>query len=393
MEQQIKFSRIAGIVRTLPAILLLLSAGCKSVDKKPESQIAATERSDNTTLVLSGETVKLPIDTSVSARFFSFSAQPVNGKDYFVYSDLVSHSILIYDFKESRLVKKIHFAKDGPNGVGEDQLFCYFKNFDSIFITSQYSIYLTDSSGRVKRKYDLMNNDRKIGLQARFSGFMPFIITGTNAYFSVVPDLSPTNLSQMKDWPAAARLELISGKISLDYFLPEQYSKGVYGGNFLYPYFCYNQHSGKFIFSFSADNNLYQTDFDTLNISFSGKSKYIGNEIKPAGKAATESSEERTRFALLSDSYGPVYYDPYRKKYLRVAEQKLDEQSFQAKKWSKKKSIIILDENFNITGESDLDPNINVYSIFFTPGGVYVQFRDENDEDNVVIRKLDYSNK
>jgi hypothetical protein len=88
-----------------------------------------------------------------------------------------------------------------------------------------------------------------------------------------------------------------------------------------------------------------------------------------------------------------VYYDPYRNKYLRIAEQKLDDANFQAKKWSKKKSVIILDEHFNITGESDLDPNINVYSFFFTPGGVYVQYRDENDEDHVVLRKLDYSNK
>jgi hypothetical protein len=393
MDQRIKNYRIKNSWRILLVVLLGIAAGCKSSDKKAEPATEKRDRSDKAALVLSAETVKLPIDTSVSARFFSFSAQAVNGNDYFAYSDLVSHSILIYDFKKGQLIKKIRFPKDGPNGMGEDQLFCWFKNFDSIFITSQYAIYMADTNGTVKRKYDLMNNSRKIGLQARFSGFMPFIINGTNAYFSVLPDLSPTNMAQMKDWPAAAKLDLVSGKISLDYFLPEQYSKGIYGGNFLYPYFCYNQQNGKFVFSFSADNNLYQTDLDTVNTSFSGNSKYISGEIKPAGKAATESSEERTRFSLFSDSYGPVYYDPYRNKYLRIAEQKLDDANFQAKKWSKKKSVIILDEHFNITGESDLDPNINVYSFFFTPGGVYVQYRDENDEDHVVLRKLDYSNK
>lgn len=341
-------------------------------------------------MVVGKDTLNLPLDSTASSRFFSYNTQRINGQDYIIFSDLVSHSLLIYNIEKSELVKKISLPEDGPNGFGKDQKFCFLKNFDTIFISSQYNLFVIDSSGLIKRKYNLLSNDRKIGVQVRLSGFMPLVVLNSFAYFSVLPDLAPTDLSHLENWPVLGKLNLNSGEISFVYNLPEIYSKGIYGGNYLYPYFCFNRNTGNFIFSFAAENNLYETDLKSTDKSIPANSIHLDKRIEPAKPDEVETSEDRTRFALLTDSYGPIYYDPYRNLYLRIAQKKLDAQSFQSKKWSKTSFIMLLDEELQIIGESQID-NLNLYSLFFTPEGVYAQLKTSTSEDYVSFQKLEYS--
>ncbi|WP_315816506.1 hypothetical protein [Paraflavitalea speifideaquila] len=65
-----------------------------------------------------------------------------------------------------------------------------------------------------------------------------------------------------------------------------------------------------------------------------------------------------------------------------------------AKKKERERSLIILNENFKVIGESVLNDGLDAFkSIFFTPdGGIYIRIKAE-DEQAIHFVRLEYSDK
>lgn len=86
--------------------IILSLAGCK------QRKVA-----DIYTLQASDSFLEYPIDTDTRLPKFRVWTFEVGGKEYLTF-DNNGDEILIYDLLLGRLMKKIHFDKEGANGVG-----------------------------------------------------------------------------------------------------------------------------------------------------------------------------------------------------------------------------------------------------------------------------------
>jgi hypothetical protein len=178
------------------------------------------------------------------------------------------------------------------------------------------------------------------------------------------------------------------GSKELYYQLPEIYQENLYGYSFLDYSYCHNDR-GNFVFSFAADTNIYETNLKDYHVAYYGKSRFQAGPIKPVTKEDLRRDDSYKLYAL-RDSYGPIFYDPYKKRYLRQAKQKITEADFLAKNTSKKRTVIIFNEQFKIIGESETDDQFSFSSIFFTEsGGIYARV-NPGDEHALHFARLVY---
>lgn len=158
---------------------------------------------------------------------------------------------------------------------------------------------------------------------------------------------------------------------------------------------CYD--GTRFIYSFHYDEYIYVTSPDHESVDkIKIKSKYI-SEIK-----FTENMNgDPMKIASENPKYGNLYYDKYRNVYYRIAypENNIssNENFIEMYAYGRKTfSIIILDKNFNIIGET-LFPDFiyNPAVIFIREDGLYIcnsHYKNPNfDEDRLEFTKFQLS--
>lgn len=297
-----------------------------------------------------------------------------NGASCISFYDRLSESVVIYDFASQKPLKKIKLKKI----IKGDKFYktsVYVKNYDSLYITNFDKLYLLDSAGKIKRKITFNN----VETMAFFETPLPVVTKGHSTIMGVHPFVSEKSLSDIKDWKVLCDFDLDKGSCDLRYSLPRVYRKGLYGRRFMQFSYCYND-KNNLVFSFPADPNIYETDLADYHVAYNGKSRFQNAPIEPVSKAALEKDEGGKEYAL-RDSYGPIYYDTNKKRYLRIAKQKLSPEEFASKTVQRKVSIIVFDQQFKIIGEFLCNNDYLLDTIFFTSdGGVYAQanVKDEN---------------
>jgi hypothetical protein len=179
-------------------------------------------------------------------------------------------------------------------------------------------------------------------------------------------------------YPISGIGKLFALKCDLHYSLPVIYKKGLYGRRFLQYSYCYND-KNNFVFSFPADSNIYESNLTDYHISYPGKSRFQQGSIEPVSRKSLENDEGGKEYTF-RDSYGPIYFDPYKKRYLRIAKQKVSKEAYVAKTTSRKSSIIVFDEHFKIIGEFICSDDYLLDTIFFTPdGGMYARINPKDE--------------
>lgn len=144
---------------------------------------------------------------------------------------------------------------------------------------------------------------------------------------------------------------------------------------FRIPYACYNKDSYLITVSFPADHYLYSFNCrdNSVEKKFAG-SKYIKETvpIHTSAKKEIDNETELTHYAR-TDTYSNILYDKFNKVYYRIAELKSKTVS---RLHAKKLSVIILDKDFKISGETLLtDPFISTYRYtpFVSEKGLHLQ--------------------
>jgi hypothetical protein len=305
----------------------------------------------------------------------SFNYFKHNGAAFISFYDRGSKSINIYNFLSENLVNRIPLRK-WVNSSKLDKASVYIKNFDSIFVTTNKALYLLDSTGAVKKRIDFPNDPDKLGY---FSNTTPAVINGNLLYIGIKPFIDEKSLKAHKEWRVLYGIDIQHGSKKRYYSLPDIYQKNLYGYAFLEYSYCFNAR-GHFVFSFAADTNIYETDLNDYHIAYYGKSRFQNASILPVTKEDLR-REDSFKFYSLRDSYGPIFFDPYKKRYLREAKQKKGEAEYLANTSGKKRSIIIFNEDFKIIGESEINGDFSLSSVFFTPDGrIYtrVKISDEH---------------
>jgi hypothetical protein len=304
------------------------------------------------------------------------------GVAFISFLDGRSQCVTVYDFSTQQRIKKIKLKKWLKNQpLYKNSV--YIRNFDSIFITNQTTLYLFDSTGNLKKSIDF--DDKKYAV---FDNSRPMVIQQNLLYMGVRPYVSETSLPELKRWRLLYEFDLQHATKHLAYSLPEIYQKNLYGYNFLDYSYCYNN-KGNVVFSFPADTNIYETDLRNYHMAYFGKSRYQIGNIAPVPEDAIKNDKAYREYRL-RDSYGSIYYDPFKKRYLRLARQKVSETDFQAKTGIKKQSIIIFDEYFKVIGEPSVIGDFSFSSLFFTEKGQMYARVNSKDEYALNFIRLAY---
>lgn len=360
----------------LLAILILTQIGCNDQSQPvPNTFVAIPPAYRNIHLIALADTLHFPLAPATYNEIKSFNYFIAHNKPYISFYDRRSESVNIYDFQSCEPVKMIRLKKK----IKDKRFYktsVYTKNFDSIYVTNLDKLYLIDSSGKIYVKTQFLGD---IESMAYYETPVPPVIKNNMIYMGVRPFVKETSLKAIGDWKVLCGFDLTKEAHQLHYPLPAVYRKGLYGRRFLQYSYCYNNR-GNFVFSFPADCNIYETNLSNHHLAYLAKSKLQTDSIEPVSSESLEKDEGGKEFAL-RDSYGPIYFDPHTKRYLRLFHQKVSKEVYESKSFNTTNSFVVLDEHFKIIGEFPFTYDCDLDTIFFTlEGRIYAQVnkKDEN---------------
>ncbi|AEV99035.1 hypothetical protein A4D02_10780 [Niastella koreensis] len=332
------------------------------------------------------DTISIPLNDSTFNAIKSVNVFSQNGKEYLAFFDQRSGSLNIYTLRFPQPIKRIPVKEWLHHSLYKTTV--YVKSFDSVFVFNQNKLYLLNSVGKIKKSVEFV--EKPDNAFALFDNNNPPVFKGNHLFAGVRPYVKETSLDDLKKWKVLYAFDLHNKKASLHYHLPELYQKNIFGYSFLDYSYCYNNH-GRFVFSFAADTCIYETNLADFHAAYFAKSQYQDAPITPVSKEELSTGEKQLENYITKDSYGPVYFDPYKNRYLRVVKSKISEAEYKAKKLDRTQRLLIFNENFKIIGESEIDKTIWLNTLFFTKeGGIYAQTK-AGDEFALHFIRLAYS--
>lgn len=336
---------------------LFLSVAC-STDKKYGA--CHLEKTD--------ETISFPIDTDTKNNFNIYSIyKDKDGKEYFTFQNHENNTIHFYDLKQQKPAFRITPPQEGSNGVGRTFGY-YIQNLDSIYVFSLYenTLYVINKDCELLEKKSFPELGRSKFMATAFQ--TPVRLGGT-LHTCIEPN------RWIDHDPVSAALDMDTKEIKkLPFDYPDYPGSEVklkrYGMEASFSR-CYD--GEHFVYSFHYDENIYVAtpEHDSIR-KVPVKSKYFDRVQLP--DELTASPEDFCRNAW----YNNLLYDPYREVYYRIAypPSTLDKgiRSMELLQFGRKNfSIIILDKNFRILGETLFPDNTyNPQIIFVRPEGLYI---------------------
>ncbi|WP_187294743.1 DUF4221 domain-containing protein [Chitinophaga pinensis] len=375
------------ICYTLTIILAIgfIVTGCNTSSEPPQSTYKYVPPDYyKVGLRYTTDTIHLKLSDSASSKILSLNIFSQKGRNYLASLDKRA-SLSIYDLGTRDLIKRM---------VLKDMFFdhdvyhpsAYMLGFDSIFIVNRNRLYLFDTSAAKNRSIEFLANHPSSW--AQFEGGNPLAVRDGKYYTSVRPIVKERDIEEVKKWKLLYQFDFSDKTSQLFYNLPDKFQSDIYGSRMLTSSFCIND-KGRFVVSLAADTNIYETDLQKYHYSHYAKSCFHEKDVFPVTKKDLLERSAYEKY-LTRDSYGAIYFDPVRKRYLRVARQALTEDDYDAFRWNRPQSLVIFDSQFRIIGESSIPFNVRLDQLLITPNGdIYARVNDE-DKRNIHFVKLVY---
>lgn len=363
--------------RTTLFLIISLSIFIYSCKNDSTNKDVAISYEYNLVKTKKNKTFKLDSETRYNA-FYMYNFKDSKEREYLSFLNYQSNQILFYDLDNCNFLFKIEMEREGANGISLISGY-YIKDFDNIYVSS-YSypgLIKIDTTEQIIQK-------------------IPYGIT--NEGYQVVPSYAPASHPFIP--PVLIENQIFITQAAADHIYPANKTpisiaidttKQTYKQlPFLYGDALTEKHytqagetrfsrifNGKnFIYSFYANEEIFITSFDHSKIEKKQiKSKYIQKiELKDPPSDINFRAKQNLEIAR----YGDLIFDEYRNVYYRFVypETELDNN----KQWLKasifgrnKFSIIILDKQFNIIGETLFPEGIyNSYVFFINKEGLYI---------------------
>ena len=375
---------------TIVRILLIISFLIFSCGKEDEPM-----QPDSLSLEYVGF-VSFPLDSLSGKYHFALQAfHDTSGNAYFSFFNRNNSVLYIYDYDKREITEQIPFEQEGPNGIGNPGKIGYLVvSLDTIFLYEAYSfkLFQSDRKGKIVNTFLVRSADAGIyssypdvrTLKPLFFQDDKIYLTGLKVGIEPIPDHTKLDNVLIVDLQKKA--------VEASPFIKrsEQYNKGQWGALLKYQLFgCFNEESKKFVYSFGLDHHIYETDHATYENRYFMQSRFFDKKIKPLAKNKDVtpielSVAERTLYDFTTPSYYTILHDPYRKLYYRFVTPPLSEEEYKDNK-TFSPSVIILDEDFKIQGETRLPPQgVNDYSMMFiNEAGLHIMH--DNREENTLV--------
>ena len=320
------------------------------------------------------------------------------GKEYLTFQNYASNEIVFYDFESKKLAFKIKPEIDGNNGVGQFAGY-YISNLDSIFLTNIYieEIALVDTASLLKKQYTYDQTIDSIPLIESYSTtffYHPLVKIGNLLYATSRCD------RKIPFSPISITIDLQTNEVRALPFeypdLPTKLNPKKKSGE--ENYFSREFDGNHFIYSFSFSEDIYVASIDHKTITKKlVKSRYI-DKVVPLDDYGNFTFKDWCERA----EYGNLLYDKYRNVYYRIARPKTevpsgltDREYLDLFDYGRKCfSIIILDKDFNIIGETLFpDYTYNSCMAFVHKDGLYISsshaFSENYNDDNLTFQRFE----
>jgi hypothetical protein len=329
------------------------------------------------------DTLHFPVVEKGTTAITSFNYFTHNNGEYLNVFDPHSAQITVYQFQTGNVIKTIAL-KTWMSGTKLSKPTIYFKNFDSIVVCNKGTLTLFDSSSRILYSAALTNNQK-----FSFSNETPCIFKNGIIFTNNIKAIPENSLGTVRRFQPILGVKPSQEEVAPYYHFPELYSKDYYGYSFLKYGYCIND-KGNFVFSFPADTNLYETDFNNFNKGYFAKSQFQIEPISPVAKKDLENGQSFYEYSI-RNSYGPVFFDPTRKWYMRVFKQKLTDSAVYAVNRIRKRSILVLDQHFKVIGEEVAPEDVDLSTLFITTDGKWFARVNNNRKPFISFVRIDYN--
>lgn len=371
--------------------LLLISCGGGNVRNN-----RAKEFKNQCTLERTGEKV-YPLDKNTSGNIEYL--QYIANDSLLRFSFLNSHtnSIYLHDAESGKLLNIIEFDKEGANGVGSIQGYCYH-NDDSIFVYAYGSgmVHLANNQGEVITTYPMfdaeaiLNDTTKFLTSPYVESRLPMLYREDKLIMGG-GFLAETTLEKADNTFVTLMYDVVNRTAAYANSYPEQYRKYDWGGGFFYrqPSMAMTP-EGRLLISFPADHNLWNYDPVTQKRDSLYAGSRLIEKIVPFGtekkKFPDEVPEQRLSDWYYSQpSYESIFADPYKHLYYRIARLPNAEHR-PATLNDKPVVVIVLDKDLNYLGEDLLPEGVpyDTFNAYVGPEGLNIRIWN-NDEDHLTF--------
>ncbi len=342
---------------------------------------------------------KIALDSDVRYNAFYLYTFSDKDREYLSFLNYRTNQILFYDFEKSEFLFKLNLEAEGPNGVVQPTGL-YVKDLDNIYVSSYAyaGLIRADTTCKIIQKipYGTTSNGYKV-----LSSYTP----SSHPYIAPVMIDDKIYITQ----PAVDRFRP-AGETPLSVVV-DSVRKNSEGLPLTYSVLTKEELDAKdarfsrifngkdFIYSFYVSEDIIVASADHSDVKrVKVKSQYIDSPTK-----VQEASKRGPKLNLELARYGDLIYDSYRDVYYRFAYPAVElDDNIQwwgkAVYGRKKFSVIILDKDFNIIGETLFPEAIyNSYVFFVHKDGLYIsrdyQMLYGNSEDYMTFELFNLTEK
>ena len=377
----------------ITSFICLVSCICLFACQDSPKESTATYDID----LVESKKITLPCDENtyfLSKSIFQFEE---DGKEYlhFENSRKGLYEIITFDLEKQEVHKRIPIEPEGPNGIPAmygSKPYPDSKNY-LIFQGKAFRISQMNGEGIVDRNYQLKSPGRFVRVILSTFCYLPSFVRDSVLYFD--QRVASKKKRNLPNYPIFAALDLNTGELdwaSLNFptTFNGDYSHIQSGDSFTYDY---NYKDDRLVCSFIESDSIMVTDDLSTVKWYNAKSRFLDSMI-PYINDPTEDVYDLIRKEE-KPKYWHLMYDKYRDVYYRFAEMPCelaenedpyDEFAPRAREFS----VIVLDKDFNIIGETKFPGSKYFYKMSFVGrDGLFISENNlanpEFDEDKLVF--------
>lgn len=355
-------------------------------------------------LVLS-DTLSLNIDEETFYETMSTFQFEENGKEYLFHLNDRKGKLqgIVFDLEKGTIAYKVPIFQDGPNSISTPLGIARMGKDRYLIPSSSSYIYQINSEGEITDKWSLWDKESFFKDFCRtqvISGLnAPLLMKDSTWYFMQAHVGFPKKKEQWSQTPIFAFLNLSGDKLGKtgfcypDIFLEDE-AEGVRA---YFSEFSYDSDGSRTAVSFEYADSIYvSSDFAHVK-AICAKSRYLEHlQYKPYD--VQQDLMSRLRDSESKPRYWHLIYDKYRQVWYRFALHEYDmpktESPQEFTKTGQPFSIIILDKNFNVIGETVFPAGQYAYRMWFVGRkGLYLSMNNVknpiHDENRLVFQCLE----
>ena len=336
------------------------------------------------------ECIVIPIDDNTNCYSMSmFSYMSPEGIPYLSYENEQTNELNFYRLDSCKLSHKIKIAQEGPEAIGRFIGHTVI-DLDNILIFDQFKISRINRNGKILDKYNLIT-DTQIALchPPTSKVYAPMIVQDSCIYLyqALMYSDKPYDGDALERYPLCIKVNMQTKqteKSPLTY--PRLWETENENGIFT----CSRDYDGtNFVYSFFISNSIYVPHDNQTFKKYPCKSQYINGLPKNNYPLDIQATQKES---IENASYGNIIYDKYRKVYYRffqpACELNKQDNIADLMKTGKKFSIMILDKDFQVIGETLFPENTYIPVMFFVlEDGLYISdnnFQNPEFNENVL---------